>query len=230
MGAVNDRYDAQGLDAAKLVSERNLARDALAESERRFREMAEHIDDVFFLQDLDATELYYVSPAYERIWGRTCASLYADPGSGRAAIHPDDRALARSRFQDGRATGFEQEFRIVRPDGTVRWVHVRAFPILDAGGRPYRMAGITSDITLRVEATQALHESNRRMSDMLGNVQLAAVMLDREGRITYCNEYLLRLTGWRIEEVTGRDWFETFMPPDLGDMRPVFRALLAGTP
>jgi diguanylate cyclase (GGDEF)-like protein/PAS domain S-box-containing protein len=228
MTSVRDRYDAQGLDAAKLVSERNLARDALAESEQRFRQLAEHIDDVLFLEDLDATEVYYVSPAYERIWGRTCASLYADPASGRAAIHPDDRAPAHSRFQDGRVTGFEQEYRIVRPDGAERWVHVRAFPILDAAGRPYRMAVIASDITLRMEAAQALRESDRRLSDMLGNVQLAAVMLDNEARITYCNEYLLRLTGWRIEEVTGRDWFEVFMPPDLGDMRPVFRALLAG--
>ena len=82
---------------------------------------------------------------------------------------------------------------------------------------------------LRV-ADGALTESERRFSDMLANVELASVMLDREGRITYCNDYLLRLSGWQLAEVIGHDWFDTFMPAELGDMKPVFAALLQNLP
>lgn len=87
-----------------------------------------------------------------------------------------------------------------------------------------------ANITERVLATKALRESERRFSDMLGNVELASVMLDLDARITYCNEYLLQVSGWKHEEIIGRDWFETFMPRERGDMKPVFEALLAGQP
>ena len=62
-----------------------------------------------------------------------------------------------------------------------------------------------------------MRESERRFSDMLGNVELVSLMLDREARITYCNDYLLRLTGWPREEVIGKNWFELFMPPETND-------------
>jgi diguanylate cyclase (GGDEF)-like protein/PAS domain S-box-containing protein len=86
------------------------------------------------------------------------------------------------------------------------------------------------DITERKRAEGILRESERRFSGLLGNIQMASVMLDRDARITYCNEYLLHLTGWRLEEVLGRDWFETFMPVEFGDMRPVFAQLLDDLP
>jgi diguanylate cyclase (GGDEF)-like protein/PAS domain S-box-containing protein len=82
----------------------------------------------------------------------------------------------------------------------------------------------------RRQVGEQLRESERRFRDLLENVQLASVMLDLEGRITYCNQYLLRLAGWQQGEVLGRDWFETFMPPALGDMRPVFSDLLRNAP
>jgi PAS domain S-box-containing protein len=86
------------------------------------------------------------------------------------------------------------------------------------------------DVTERKRAEGILRESERRFSGLLGSIQMASVMLDREARITYCNEYLLRLTGWRLEEVLGQDWFQTFMPAELGDMKPVFAQLLDNLP
>lgn len=194
--------------------------ESLRVSESRFRQMATSIRDVFFLQTLDSAQIYYVSPAYEEVWGRTCQSLYANPMSWMDSIHPDDLDRARAQSSAGWATGFDCEFRILRPDNETRWVHFRGFPILDDAGNPYRTAGVASDIIQRRRAEQQLHESERRFSDLLGNVQLLSVMLDREARITYCNAFLLKLTGWRIEEVIGRDWFEVFMPVELGDMKP----------
>src|SRR6185436_19418960 len=85
------------------------------------------------------------------------------------------------------------------------------------------------DITERKQAQQALLESERRLSDMLANVELLAVMLDREARITYCNEHFLRLTGWRHEDVIGRSWIETFIPPET-DLKERMATLLTDRP
>jgi len=202
----------------------------LKDSESRFRQMAENISDVFFLQNLDSSQIYYVSPAYEKIWGRTCESLYANPASWGESIHAEDLAHAFKSFDDGRNTGFDYEFRIARPDGEIRWIHTRGFPILDDAGKPYRTAGVASDITQRKQVSDALRESERRFSDLLANVELASLMLDADARITYCNDYLLQLSGWRRDEVIGRDWFELFMPPGAGEMKPTFQALLANRP
>ncbi|OHC62160.1 MAG: hypothetical protein A2045_14835 [Rhodocyclales bacterium GWA2_65_20] len=86
------------------------------------------------------------------------------------------------------------------------------------------------DITELKQAMQELRESERRFSELLQNVGLISVMLDGEARITYCNEYLLRLTGWRHEEVIGKNWFELFIPPESNDAKDVFAAVLASLP
>jgi PAS domain S-box-containing protein len=87
------------------------------------------------------------------------------------------------------------------------------------------------DLDLRVkQRTAELSESERRYSDLLGNVQLLSVMLDRDLRISYCNEYLLRLTGRRLEEVIGRSWIELFIPPESGNLKDRFAVLFADRP
>ena len=85
------------------------------------------------------------------------------------------------------------------------------------------------DVTAKRETENSLRESERRFSDLFGNVELVSLMLDRDARITYCNDYLLRLTGWRREEVIGRDWIELFTPPALHDkLRTLLSRWLAG--
>ncbi|MES2128595.1 MAG: EAL domain-containing protein [Pseudomonadota bacterium] len=137
----------------------------LQESESRFRELAENIREVFFLIDRDAGKVHYISPAYEQIWGRSCASLYADALSWTASIHPDDlprigQAMAASQVAEGEAAfAFNYEYRIVRPDGAQRWIHARGFPIRDADGQVYRVAGIAEDVSAYRDATAKLRES-----------------------------------------------------------------------
>jgi PAS domain S-box-containing protein len=213
------------------ITAEKIAEESLRASEARFRQMAEHIRDVFFLEDVESKRLLYVNPAYAAIWGRSCESLYEKPQSWLDAIHPDDRAAIEHRYRDAMsAAQFEFEFRIVRPDGSIRWIQTRGFPVHDASGKIARVTGIARDITESKWAARDLQQSERRFSDMLDNVEMAAVMLDREARITYCNGYLLRLTGWKRDEVIGKDWFEHFMPIEVGDMKPVFAALLADAP
>ena len=340
------------------VTAQRQAEQSLRISESRFRQMADNISEVFFLQDLDRSHIYYVSPAYQQIWGRTCESLYADPSSWADSIHPDDRDNAFENFSERNEPGFDREYRIIRPDGEIRWIHSRGFPILDDAGNPYRTAGIASDVTSRKQSAEELRrgeslkgailessldnlvvvdhegrivefnpaaeatfgwtreqvlgktmvesivpprlreahrrgfahylatgigpilgrrlelsairadgtefpieltiaalaatsrpmftafirditerkrasdellESERRFSDLLRHVELVSVMLDCEGRITYCNEYMLRLTDWRLDQVIGRDWFEVFMPSDLTGIKSVFLDLLVNS-
>lgn len=109
-----------------------------------------------------------------------------------------------------------------------RWFLMTVTPLTNQ--RPTGAVVMHLNVTEERKIRLALRESERRFSDMLGTVQLAAVMLDREANVIYCNDYLLHLTGWQREDVMGRNWFETFMPAELGDMRPVFAALLDNLP
>ena len=132
------------------ISERKQAEEIAQRSETRFRELAENINEVFWMTDLVRKEMLYVSPAYERIWGRTCDSLYASPQTWLDAIHPGDRERVQLAVLEKQAVGmYDEEYRIVRPDNAVRWIHDRAVPIRDASGNVCRIVGTAEDITVR---------------------------------------------------------------------------------
>ena len=115
-----------------------------------FRQLADTIPAVFWLMDTVAEQILYVSPAYETIWGRSCESLYADAHSWVDAVHPEDHELALTFFdRESERDRFEVEYRIVRPDGSVRWIWDRGFVIRDKFGRICRLAGLACDITER---------------------------------------------------------------------------------
>ncbi len=150
------------------ITERCRAEQALRDSEERFRQLAEHISGVFWIADPRLREMLYVSPAYETVWGRTCRSLYREPRTYLEAVHPEDRErilAAARRLCRGR--GMDEEYRVIRPDGTERWVWDRGFPIRDGAGRVVRVAGIAEDITERKRSERALHEADRRKDEFL---------------------------------------------------------------
>jgi two-component system, cell cycle sensor histidine kinase and response regulator CckA len=139
------------------------AEQALRESEERFRQLAENItESVFWMSDPKALEMLYVSPAYERIWGRSCASLYANFIEWIEAIHAEDRQRVRTNFFEHSLLGnYDEEYRIVRPDGSTRWIRDRGFPIQDRSGVAYRVVGIAEDITDRKLTEAALRRTER---------------------------------------------------------------------
>ncbi|HEV8371001.1 MAG TPA: PAS domain S-box protein [Pyrinomonadaceae bacterium] len=167
-------YDQQSLkdlqSLADLCGEalnRIRAEQSLFESEERFRQIAENIEDIIWVVDTGENKLLYVNPSYETIWKRPTESVYQHNKSYLDNVHPEDRdrveRLMKERLGDGACTSFE--YRILRPDGSVRWIRSRSFPIRDAEGRPYRIAGVAEDITERKAAETALREYSRRLLD-----------------------------------------------------------------
>ena len=140
------------------------AEQSLYESEERFRQIAENIDEVIWMVDLGVQNLLYVNPAYERIWGRSCESAYARILSVLEGVHPDDRKKTETLLRRCLAGDYRSlEFRIRRPDDSVRWIRTRAFPIRDTEGTAYRLAGIAEDITERKRAETELRSYSRRL-------------------------------------------------------------------
>ena len=127
------------------VTAQKRAESAMHESEARFEELAETIDDVFWVGDPKARTILYVNPAYERVWGRSCESLYAAPQSWRDAIVPED--LDRLPASTMPPVLDEFEYRIQRPDGTRRWIRDRRFSVRDEAGNVVRTVGMALDVT-----------------------------------------------------------------------------------
>src|SRR5579883_1407827 len=137
------------LREAEERQKRHEAERALRESEERFRQLAENvIESVFWIADPIAAKFIYVSPAYEYIWERPGERLYTTLEEWLESIHSEDRQRIQTNFFKQALAGYyNEEYRIIRPDGSVRWIHDRGFPIQDASGTPYRVVGIATDIT-----------------------------------------------------------------------------------
>ena len=146
-GAVNMLVD---------ISERKKAELSLRESEERFRQVVENIEEVFWMTDLEKNRMLFISSGYEKIWRETRESLYSSPWRWIEAIHPEDRERVRDAHPKEISGDYDEEYRIIRSDGTLRWIHDRAFPVRNADGTVDRIAGIAEDITEHKEAEEAL--------------------------------------------------------------------------
>lgn len=142
----------------------------LSSSERHFRQLAENINEVFWVSELDPRKILYVSPAYENIWGRTAESLYENASSFIDAIHPEDRQRIAESLPKARLGGYDETYRVMHDDGSIRTVRARAFPVHNDEGQAYRIAGIVEDITKTRQAAGEL-ETERRFLEHLLQVQ-----------------------------------------------------------
>ncbi|MGC8715077.1 MAG: PAS domain-containing protein, partial [Leptodesmis sp.] len=186
------------------ITERKYAEEALRQSETRFRQLAENIQEVFWIADVEFTQILYVSPAYETIWGRTCASLYENPASFADAIHPEDYDRALAVIQQQRHQGWDQEYRIIQPNGTLRWIWEQAFPVADHSGQIDRIVGICQDITDRKAAEAALAESQKQYQNLVENSPDIIERFDLALRHQYVSPSLTDLTGIPEAEFLGK--------------------------
>jgi PAS domain S-box-containing protein len=141
------------------VTERAVARKLLEDSHARFKRMAESISQVFWMTDVEKKTMVYVSPAYEIIWGRTCESLYESPATWLDAILPEDRPKVLAALPAQISGGYDETYRIVRPDGDIRWIRDRAFPVRGEDGKVLQVTGVAQDVTKELLAEAALLQS-----------------------------------------------------------------------
>ncbi len=143
------------------VTDQVMTTRALHQVEERFQLLTENIDEVFYITDPAKNVIEYVSPGFERAWGRTCAGLVAAPRSWIDGIHPDDRPRIVAALPSQAVGTYHEEFRILRPDGSVRWIRDHAFPVRDAAGGVVRVVGIARDVTDERELREQFQQSQK---------------------------------------------------------------------
>jgi PAS domain S-box-containing protein len=185
---------------------------ALRESEGLFRQLAESIQEVFWLGATDWSEVYYVSPTYETVWGRTRQSLYDDPFSWVESIPAEDRERVEEYMAEQKDSvlkaGEFPEYRVVRGDGSVRWIRARYSPVLGEDGQPQRVAGIAIDITERKKTEQKIQDAEEFQRKLLDDMLTFVAILSSTGDVVFVNNTPLKAGGIELEQVVGNKFYD----------------------
>ncbi|MBI3736760.1 PAS domain S-box protein [Candidatus Sumerlaeota bacterium] len=197
----------------------------LRERDLQFRQLAENIREVLWLSSTDYRSWIYVSPAFEEIWGQPSSALGGS--MGMSTILPEDREQFFKAMPGGKLTKrVEFEYRIRRPDGSIRWVRTRAFPIKNDRGEMYRLAGISEDITDRKQVEDALRENERRYRLLTENATDIIWTTDLSLNWTFISPSVKRVRGYTVEEAMNLPVNETMTPESLMRIGAVLRDAL----
>lgn len=202
---------------------------ALKASEARFRELVEHIDECFWVNPAQPTKVDYVSPAYEAIWGRSCESLVAHGRSWLKSVHPDHRSQVSQAIINMKAgQDFNEEYRIVQPDGEERWVYGRSAKILDENGTLLRHVGVVSDVTERKQMELNLLRSEGRFRGIFEQAALGIAQVNFEHQFLLVNQAFCNLVGYTEAELQQMTWQDLTHPDDLHLRQPSINQIIAG--
>jgi PAS domain S-box-containing protein len=195
--------------ARQQIEERKRSEEALRESEERFRQMAEVIPASFWIMSSDWQQTLYVSPAFEAIYGLPSESAGQQPESWMKALHPEDREWVLAFYDERYGEKTELEYRIVRPDGAVRWVRDVVSPIRDESGELILFTGFSEDITERKQADEErkqllvqIQEQAQRVRQIVDTVPEGVLLLNGDGQVMLANplgeQALVILAGAKV--------------------------------
>ncbi len=207
------------LGVGRDVTEERATREALRESEARFRQIAENIREVFWMSTPGMDEVLYVSPAYEEVWGRSLESLRRNPRSFLDAILPEDRSAVIDVIKGERQSSFDVLYRIMRPDGSMRWIRDRGFPVRNEAGEVYRIVGVAEDVSDRKHA-----EEHLRL--VINTIPTTTWSVRPDGVVDFVNQRYLEYTGLSFEEAIAEPT-RTMHPEELPDVMEKWSAAMA---
>ncbi|WP_107671011.1 PAS domain S-box protein [Cyanothece sp. BG0011] len=175
---------------------------SLQESKLKFRQLIDNVKDVLYIHDAQTYEVLYISPAFEQVWGISCETVYKNPYAWIDCIHPDDRQRVTIAFENRMSQGqYNEEYRIIRPNGEMRWIWSRSYPVFDESGNIYRVAGIAEDITERKAIQKTLELQDVIVKNMAEGVCLVSA---DTGELVYVNPKFERMFGYEMGELKGQ--------------------------
>ena len=187
---------------SRNITAQKIAQEAERESNKRFRQLAENINAVFFITDTEAKRIIYVSPAYKDVFEIEPEELIDNPNLGRELIHPDDKERILKKMDERSITfKFDEEFRIITKNGKIKWIHSQSFPVKDKSGKVYRIAGIAEDISRSKKAEEQLEKSELRFRKAVANFPDIFVIYNSEEKIAFINKSGLKLLGLKEKEI-----------------------------
>ncbi len=198
LGTLVSQHDQRTAFSQRLqleIQEKERTEASLRESESRFRALAEHIQEVFWISDVTKSVILYVSPAYAQIWGRTPQSLYDNPHSWIESIEaPERQRVQEASLALQTRGGYDEEYPIVRHNGEQRWIHDRAFPVTDEQGSVIHVVGVAEDITHRKAAELALRANQERLRAIIEH-SVDGLCVAMNNRIVLVNPAFVALLG-----------------------------------
>jgi PAS domain S-box-containing protein len=197
------------------VTDRRRAEEALRESEERFRELVETISDVFWIMRPESQAPTYLSPACERLWGRPAKELNGNLDRWFDSIHHEDRERVRKKYLARAGEGgYDETYRVMRPDGSMVWVHDRGFPVCDEAGNIRHIVGVAEDVTERKRFEDEVRESQRRYAALAEAVPQLVWTAAADGGVDYFNQRWYAYTGTTPEESLHQSWRSLIHPDD----------------
>ncbi|HBL12272.1 MAG TPA: hypothetical protein DD379_12860 [Cyanobacteria bacterium UBA11162] len=215
---------AYGIKALRTQIERRQALAALNESKQRLDGILNSLEDVVWSVSATTYDLIYLNPATERVYGHPVEAFFNNPNLWLEMVHPDDRKKVNTFHQDTLTMGSKNlEYRIVRPDGEVRWIYDRGHLTYDEKGTAVRLDGIATDITARKHAEELLRDSEAKFRAFLESASEAIIVTNSQGKIVVFNAKAQDLFGYDCTEVFGRT-VEFLMPQRYHQIHPQHRA------
>jgi PAS domain S-box-containing protein len=195
------------------ITQRKRAEEQVREADERVLELTAHIHEVLWVIDAKESKVLYISRGYEQMWGRSCQSLIDNPKSYMEGVHPLDQEMMICENDAMLKTGFiDVECRVLRPDGCVRWVWIRGYPVLEKG-QIVRLVGIIEDITEKKRLAMERDALLSRFQLHIERLPLAYVLFDNDLRIIDWNLTAEQIFGYTKEEMLGTEPpFEKFVP------------------